>query len=113
MPTMNQQRSSIPVEVSGWDLDENFYVEQALLSRSPEGRERITLCSRLRIGSLLFLRMSPESSPNRAVPIPCEVIRLKPANSVGGSEAEIVRRHPREALRGDSYRSAAPPVFLN
>lgn len=53
-------------EISGWDAEENFFVEKALLQEDGDGN-RADLRARLRVGSLVFVRMIEEHSMSRAV----------------------------------------------
>jgi len=97
MTAPNQQAETHSVEISGWDTDENFFVERAYLQNCADGHKHLSIRSRLRVGSLVFLRISDELSPERSVPVAYEVSKMsEPASRL--ADVELVRRHPREHL---------------
>jgi hypothetical protein len=98
MTAPNQQAETHSVEISGWDTDENFFVERAYLQNYADGHKHVSIRSRLRIGSLVFLRISDELSPERSVPVAYEVSKMSEPASNRLADVELVRRHPREHL---------------
>lgn len=76
-------------EISGWDAEENFFVEKAVLQEDRNGN-RADLRTRLRVGSLVFVRMIEQTSMNRAVPVTYKV--------------SSISRPAGDAKRGDSAR---------
>ena len=102
MDAQAQQQEMRPVEISGWDTDENFFVEKVFLQSCADGHKRANLRSHLRIGSLVFLRAPEDISPDRSVPIAYEVSRVSESASNGSMEVELIRRHPRKYL-GDLH----------
>ena|SRR5579862_1238880 len=66
------------VEVSGWNLDETFFVEQSDLEWS-ESAHKINLRHAVRKGSFVFVRLVNLNAPglrHEAAPVPYEVIRV-------------------------------------
>ena len=98
MTAPNQQAETHSVEISGWDTDENFFVERAYLQNCVDGHKHVSIRSRLRIGSLVFLRISDELSPERSVPVAYEVSKMSEPASNRLADVELVRRHPREHM---------------
>ncbi len=101
MNSRDARRDGRIAEISGWDAEENFFVEKAFLQEDGDGN-RADLRARLRVGSLVFVRMMEEHSMNRAVPITYKVssISLYPGNGKEGTsarEVEMIRLRPREA----------------
>lgn len=63
---MKEQITTYRVEVSGWDLNEKFFVERTTL-RWAEGEEmKVQIRKRVRMGALVFIRLmeNPVSSGN-------------------------------------------------
>jgi hypothetical protein len=48
---------SCRVEISGWDSNENFFVEKTLLSWEEKGSVYVLLRTALNQGSMVFVRM--------------------------------------------------------
>lgn len=88
-------------EISGWDAEENFFVEKAVFQEDGNGN-RADLRTRLRVGSLVFVRMVEETSMNRAVPVTYKISSIN-ANAGNGRnegtarEVAMIRLRPREA----------------
>lgn len=87
-------------EISGWDTDENFFVEKALLEPHGNGN-KADLRARLRVGSLVFVRVLDQMSMDRAVPVTYQVsgigIGTGDLNAIKDArEVEMVRLRPRE-----------------
>ncbi len=53
-----------PVEVSGWDEDELFFVEKSLLSCDDITGKQITLQHDLSDGAIIFLRLLQSNEPS-------------------------------------------------
>lgn len=88
-------------EISGWDMDENFFVEKAVLQPHGNGN-KADLRARLRVGSLVFVRVFDQKSMDRAVPVTYQVsgINIGTADvdaSKDAREVEMIRLRPREA----------------
>ncbi|MBZ5702243.1 MAG: hypothetical protein LAN84_10375 [Acidobacteriia bacterium] len=65
------------VEVSGWDLDEIFFVEKADIAWDEETGKRVKLRRPLRKGSVVFVRLLQTSAAERGYPMPYEVDPLQ------------------------------------
>lgn len=101
MNSREARREGRIAEISGWDAEENFFVEKAFLQEDGDGN-RADLRARLRVGSLVFVRMIEEHSMRRAVPVTYKVssIGLYARNEEEGAsarEVEMIRLRPREA----------------
>jgi hypothetical protein len=59
------------VEVSGWDLDKAFFVENSELEWSDDCK-RVTLSRTLNDGAVVFLRLLQPISAGRSNPVPYE-----------------------------------------
>jgi hypothetical protein len=69
-----QEPQSYPVEVSGWDIAENFFVEETLLDWSTEAIKDIVLHTRVRDGALIFVRLRESGSGSKGIPIAYQAI---------------------------------------
>lgn len=104
MDSRGAGREGRVAEISGWDDEENFFVEKAVLQRGGASN-RADLRAHLRVGSLVFVRLIEEHSMNRAVPVTYRVSGISLA--AGGDdqpgrlvrEVEMIELRPREAAR--------------
>ncbi|MHB8541044.1 MAG: hypothetical protein ACYDCD_08915 [Candidatus Acidiferrales bacterium] len=88
---------SCRVEISGWDLSENFFVEKALLSRCGDGSRRALLHTPLRVGALVFVRPTDEPSAERTIPVTYQVATINGRYASGGREVQLTQRRPQQA----------------
>jgi hypothetical protein len=58
-----------PVEVSGWDSAQSFFVEKSELEWNEETGKHLTLSRSLVPGSMIFLRLLQPMSPERSLPV--------------------------------------------
>jgi hypothetical protein len=101
-------------EISGWDTGENFFVERAFLHHSQNGGNKVGLRARLRVGSLLFVRLFDQESMDRMVPVTFRVAALGDGKSVRGTwEVHITRAHPREKDRTPLVQFTFRETVLN
>ena len=60
------------VEVSGWDEEENFFVEKSQLAWNDESGKHVCLQHMLPEGSLIFVRLLQSTSMNPTIPVAFE-----------------------------------------
>lgn len=82
------------VEVSGWDVSEKFFVEQAALEWDVDGGERIALRSRVREGVVVFVRLI-QPVVDAAYPMAYQATRVGPADAQGFRQVTMVQLRPR------------------
>ena len=58
-----------PVEASGWDSAQSFFVEKSELEWNEVTGKHLTLSRSLRPGSMIFLRLLQPLSPDRSLPV--------------------------------------------
>ncbi|HKV27194.1 MAG TPA: hypothetical protein VJN90_02820 [Candidatus Acidoferrales bacterium] len=92
------EESSYPVEISGWDLAENFFVEKTMLRRYGDGSQKVLLHASLRVGALVFARLTDEHMTDRTVPVAFQVAMINAGSSAKGREIRLKQRHPRQTL---------------
>lgn len=74
IPTENHLRAvCYRVEISGWDIDERFFVENAEIGGGEQAEKRVKLRRPLRKGTVVFVRHLLSSSIERDSPIAYEV----------------------------------------
>jgi hypothetical protein len=61
-----------PVEVSGWDASECFFVERSELEWEEDSGKRVVLHRMLRDGAHIFVRLIQSFSSERSHPVPYE-----------------------------------------
>jgi hypothetical protein len=61
------------VEISGWDIDEVFFVENAELDGGEQTEKRVKLRRPLRKGTVVFVRHLLNTGVERDCPMPYEV----------------------------------------
>ena len=91
------------VEVSGWDDNKAFFVENSELEWTAESGKRVTLSRGLTSGAVIFLRLLQPISTDRSNPVAYEAVlvaktqeglqqfRLRPVSSRPGRRAEPSR----------------------
>src|SRR3982074_3096855 len=83
------------IEVSGWGLNDVFFVEKTDLLWSEGEEKRLLLHHALSEGAVIFVRlMAPETSCG-LVPVAYQEESVKPMNSTGLCERRLVQVHPR------------------
>ena len=113
MAAIETEESSRPVEISGWDLAENFFVEKTLLRRCDDGSRKVLLHAPLRVGALVFARLSDEQTADRTSPVTYQVETINAKFSDQGREIQLLQRHPRQTLLGDLNASVADHLMKN
>ena len=99
---------SYRIEVSGWGLDSDFFVEKADLVWSPGGEKRMKFRHALAEGAIVFVRLLSAESPNACVPVAHVIKEVEPMDCDGRCEMTLAQLHPRvkeackESNRGKS-----------
>ena len=68
------------VEVSGWDVQQNYFVAKADLQWFEDNVKQLVLSCRLGINAILFVRLLNSSDLDRALPVPYQAEYLEPAS---------------------------------
>ncbi len=98
MTRLGQQSSNYRVEVSGWDATEAFFLENTILFWDSTKQE-ISLRSRLREGTVIFVRLLQPFSSEENFPIPYVVSKNLPMEIDGRITVSISRLHPTPSYR--------------
>ena len=84
------------VEVSGWDEDEVFFVEQSQLGSDLYAGKHLTLSRMLSEGSIIFVRPIQPTAQHRANPIPYEA-EFVGCNPEGNHQFRLIGVQPRHS----------------
>jgi hypothetical protein len=82
------------VEISGWDLDEKFFVEKADLEWS-ESEKKVRLRHALRKGALVFVRLLGRSKEEIDYPLAYEITGVIYRQEARAYETSLTQVHPR------------------
>ena len=97
------------IEVSGWGLNDGFFVEKTELQWTEGADKKLLLRHAVSEGAVIFVRlMAPESSFG-SVPVAYQVESVQPMNSFGLCEMRLLRLHPRS--RAHSGREIASTLL--
>jgi hypothetical protein len=77
LATINESQTAYAVEVSGWDSNENFFVEKTALQWADEPAKLIEMTHAISSGALLFLRLLDPTSVDRVHPVPYVAERVE------------------------------------
>jgi hypothetical protein len=86
---------SYRIEVSGWGLDDAFFVEKTDLLWAEAGEKRLFLHRALADGAVIFVRLLAPESSFSSVPVAYQVKGVQPTNSSGLCEMRLSQLHPR------------------
>lgn len=89
------------IEVSGWGLDSNFFVERTDLLWTPGDKRKVHLHRALAEGAILFIRLLVVESPYCSLPIAYRIAEVEPMDCNGRCLMTLTQLHPRakESLR--------------
>ena len=66
---MDEQMSIYRVELSGWDVNEEFFVERSALQWGEGELRRALIRRKVRRGALVFIRLLQDATPSRTFPV--------------------------------------------
>jgi hypothetical protein len=69
LTTRSPMTNNYPVEASGWDSADAFFVEKSELEWNEETGKYLTLSRSLRPGSTIFLRLLQPTASNGCLPV--------------------------------------------
>ena len=83
------------IEVSGWALDNTFFVERTELLWSEGGGKHMRLHRTLPPGTIVFIRLLAHDSAINSLPVAYGIESAKPMDSNGLCEMHLVQLRPR------------------
>jgi len=99
---------SYHIEVSGWGMDECFFVERTALLWTEGNDKRLLLRHALPDRAMVFIRLLADGTAGDSVPVPYQVENLQPMNRIGLCEMRLLPLHPR--AKTPVMDEAAPQV---
>jgi len=107
MNSVAEMEKRYPVEVSGWDADETFFVEKTVLEWKEGGIKTTSLHCAIRVGCVLFIRLLQTTSIGSNFPIPYEAASIAGTGANGSRQISLVQLQPRVSSRGETYRESS------
>jgi len=95
------------IEVSGWGLNDGFFVEKTELQWAEGADKKLLLRHAVPEGAVIFVRLMVPENSFGSVPVAYQVESVQPMNSFGLCEMNLLRLHPRS--RAHSGREIASP----
>jgi len=86
---------SYRVEVSGWGLNDAFFVEKTDLVWTGGGKKKLLLRHALPNGAIIFVRLATPGVSCNSVPVAYRVENVQPMNCAGQCEMSLLQLHPR------------------
>ena len=83
------------IEISGWGLDNSFFVERADLLWTADGEKKVQLHRALPEGAIVFIRLLASGSSSGSVPVAYQVQGVVPMDCNGRCQMRLARLHPR------------------
>jgi hypothetical protein len=83
------------IEISGWGVDNRFFVEPTELRWTSNGEKQVQLRRTLAEGSVVFLRLLVADSSNQTVPLAYEVEQVTAMDCEGVCRISLKQLHPR------------------
>jgi hypothetical protein len=87
------------IEVSGWGLNDAFFVEKTDLHWTERGERKLMLHHAIPEGAVIFARLIAPETSYGSVPVAYQVEGVQPMNSNGLCEMRLRRVHPRSKAR--------------
>jgi len=85
--------STYPVEVSGWDSTQSFFVEKSELKWDEENDRKLTLSRPLRPGTMIFVRLLQPVSAELAFPVAYQALPVESTKEQ--QEFRLIQIRPR------------------
>ena len=103
--------SEYHIEVSGWGLDDGFFVEKTDLVWTETGEKKLLLRHCLPEKAIIFIRLLGNDSTLGSVPVAYQVENVQPMNRLGLCEMDLHELHPRS--KPAASRSAVAGMLEN
>lgn len=100
----DQEENSFPVEVSGWDASDRFFVENTTLRWSRDEQKEVRLRGTARQGSVVFVRLLQPMEGSDNFPIACQVAKVMGKDADGRTLVQVVQLRPRAFFRETARR---------
>jgi hypothetical protein len=94
------------VEVSGWGLNDAFFVEKTELSWVEGGEKKLLLHHALLEGAIIFIRLAAPENLYGPVPVAYQAGNVQPMNRNGLCEMRLLRLQPRSRARAQNENAS-------
>jgi hypothetical protein len=90
------------IEISGWGLDNSFFVERTDLLWTADGEKQVLLHRALPERAVVFIRLLASEPLTGSVPVAYQVLEVVPMDCTGRCQMKLAQLHPRskESLAG-------------
>ncbi len=90
------------IEISGWGLDNSFFVERTDLLWTADGEKHVQLHRALQEGAIVFIRLLSSEPSSGSVPVAYRVQGVVPMDCNGRCQMRLAQLRPRskESLAG-------------
>ena len=95
----NAKENTYQVEISGWDLDDNFFVERTNLLWGQNDRKMVLLRRPVVEGALVFVRLTLPIEYRHSFPIAYHVASVNASADTSSWEVALTNVHPRNSTR--------------
>lgn len=94
------------IEISGWGLDNSFFVESVDLFWTSEGEKQVHVHRAIPQGAIVFIRLLVSELGSGTVPVAYQVLEAMPMDCGGRCQLGLAQLHPRskESLKGESLK---------
>ena len=86
---------SYRIEISGWGLDTNYFVERTYMLWASGDEKKVQLHRTLAEGAIVFVRLLVVESPNCSLPIAYRIEEVMPMDCDGHCLMTLTQLHPR------------------
>jgi hypothetical protein len=108
------EENSYRVEISGWDISENFFVEKAALKWGADGAKEVCVNSSIRQGSIVFIRLLQPLASENNYPIAYQASNVGPRDARGLVRVGLEQLRPRQSAREEySFGRAYTKVLVS
>lgn len=92
------------IEISGWGLDNSFFVERTDLQWTTDGEKRVQLRRTLQEEAVVFVRLLSDEPSSGSLPVAYQVESVEPMDRNGRCQMRLAQLHPRskESLARES-----------
>jgi len=102
-----EQVNSYTVEISGWDVSNNFFVDRTTLDWDDSETKRVRLGWIVREGSVVFLRLLQPFGDGTSLPVACRAVKVTGKAADGRSTVDLIHLHPRSTVEGTAHSTEA------
>ena len=107
MASQSSLSTSYHIEISGWDLAENFFVEKTELDWSEQHGKKVCLRHWVRDGAIVFVRLVHPTASGHSFPVPYQVENVGPVSANGLQAVFLTQLNPRATPSGVGEQTPA------